>query len=66
MAITYWVLNKIPALSDLGRKNRNIHDTQMENIIGHLSKLALKHDKDEHGESRWTLQQKSTEEEDED
>ncbi|KAK3051285.1 hypothetical protein LTR09_007681 [Extremus antarcticus] len=67
MAITYWLLNQIPSLSDLGRKNRNVHDTQMENIIGHLSKLAIKHEKDEHtGESRWTLATKSTEEEDED
>ena len=66
MAITYFLLNKIPTLNDLGRANRNVHDTQMENIIGHLSKLALKHDKDEHGESRWTLATKSTENEDED
>jgi H+-transporting ATPase len=66
MAITYWLLNQIPALNDLGRKNRNVHDTQMENIIGHLSKLAIKHEKDEHGESRWTIVGKSTEEEDED
>ena len=66
IAITYFLLNKIPSLNDLGRKNRNVHDTQMENIIGHLSKLALKHEKDENGETRWTLVQKSTEEEDED
>jgi H+-transporting ATPase len=66
LAITYFVLNKIPALADLGRKNRSIHDTQMENIIGHLSKLALKHDKDEMGESRWTIITKAVEEEDDD
>ena len=64
IAITYWLLNQIPSLSDLGRKNRSVHDTQMENIIGHLSKLAIKHEKDEHGESRWVIGQKSTEEED--
>jgi H+-transporting ATPase len=66
IAITYFMLNQIPTLNDLGRKNRNVHDTQMENIIGHLSKLAIKHEKDEHGESRWTLSTKSTEETDED
>lgn len=66
MAITYWILNKIPYLADLGRKNRAVHDTQMENIIGHLSKLAIKHETDEHGESRWTLAQKAAEEEDDD
>jgi H+-transporting ATPase len=66
LAITYFLLNRIPALADLGRKNRSIHDTQMENIIGHLSKLALKHEKDEHGEGRWTLVGKSSEEEEDD
>ncbi|KAF2485302.1 E1-E2 ATPase-domain-containing protein [Neohortaea acidophila] len=66
LAITYWLLNKIPWLSDLGRKNRSVHDTQMENIIGHLSKLALKHEKDEHGEPRWVISQKAAEEEEDD
>jgi H+-transporting ATPase len=66
MAITYWLLNKIPTLNDLGRKNRNVHDTQMENIIGHLSKLAIKHEKDEHGEARWVLVGKSSDDDAED
>lgn len=66
IAITYFLLNMVPGLADLGRKNRNIHDTQMENIIGHLSKLALKHDKDEHGEARWTIVGKSQEEAEDD
>ena len=61
-AITYYLLNLIPALNDLGRKDRNVSDTQMENIIGHLSKLAMRHEKDEHGESRWILETKSSEE----
>ncbi|CAK4031989.1 Plasma membrane ATPase [Lecanosticta acicola] len=66
IAISYYLLNKIPGLADLGRKNRSIHDTQMENIIGHLSKLALKHEKDENGEGRWTLVGKTSEEEEDD
>ncbi|KAK4554539.1 hypothetical protein LTR86_008393 [Recurvomyces mirabilis] len=66
LAISYFCLNQIPALADLGRKNRSMHDTQMENIIGHLSKLALRHEKDEHGESRFVLATKSTEDEDDD
>ena len=66
MAITYFLLNKIPSLSNLGRKNRSVHDTQMENIIGHLSKLSIKHEKDEHGESRWVLQGKSADDEEDD
>jgi len=64
IAITYFILNQIPALADLGRKNRSAHDTQMENIIGHLSKLALRHEKDEQGEGRWTLAAKAEDEED--
>jgi H+-transporting ATPase len=66
IAITYYLLNMIPGLADLGRKNRSLHDTQMENIIGHLSKLALKHERDENGDARWTLAQKAADDEDED
>ncbi|EMC93693.1 hypothetical protein BAUCODRAFT_125525 [Baudoinia panamericana UAMH 10762] len=66
VAITYFLLNQIPGLADLGRKNRSLHDTQMENIIGHLSKLAIKHENDEHGESRWVIVGKSSEEAEDD
>jgi len=67
IAIVYFILNKIPALDNLGRKNRNVHDTQMENIIGHLSKLTFKQEKDEiAGGTRWVLGQKAADEDDED
>lgn len=66
IALVYNVLNSIPALGDLGRKKRNAHDTQMENIIGHLSKLTLRHERDEAGEGRWALAQKASDEDDED
>ncbi|KAF2725725.1 plasma-membrane proton-e [Polychaeton citri CBS 116435] len=67
IAIVYFLLNRIPGLTDLGRKSRNIHDTQMENIIGHLSKLALQHEKDEvTGASRWVMATKAADDEDED
>ena len=66
IAITYYLLNKIPSLANLGRANRNVHDTQMENIIGHLSKLALKHEKEADGSSRWALGVKAADDEDED
>lgn len=65
LAVVYYLMNKIPGLADLGRKNRDVHDTQMENIIGHLSKLCLKHERDEHGESRFMLMPKAVDEEDE-
>jgi len=64
IAITYYMLNRIPGLADLGRKNRAHHDTQMENIIGHLSKLALKHEHDAEGHSRYIIAGRSSEEED--
>lgn len=66
IAIVYFLLNRIPALADIGRKNRSVHDTQMENIIGHLSKLTLRHEKTEDGEGRWALAAKAAEEEDDD
>nr|OQO32096.1 hypothetical protein B0A51_00634 [Rachicladosporium sp. CCFEE 5018] len=67
IAIVYFVMNKIPYLDNLGRKNRNVHDTQMENIIGHLSKLTIKQEKDELGGGfRWVLGQKSSDDADED
>jgi H+-transporting ATPase len=67
IAISYWLLNQIEWLDNLGRKKRSVHDTQMENIIGHLSKLAFEHELDEQtGRSRWFLGQKANEaEEDE-
>ncbi|KAK9357896.1 E1-E2 ATPase-domain-containing protein [Lipomyces starkeyi] len=46
LALVYFVLNKIPWVDNLGRQTRSRSDTQMENIIGHLSKLAIEHEKD--------------------
>jgi len=64
IAIVYYLLNKIEALNNLGRKSRSNHDSKMENIIGHLSKLAIKHEQDgKTGEDRWLLTTKATEEE---
>ncbi|KAF1344264.1 hypothetical protein BDV97DRAFT_364206 [Delphinella strobiligena] len=67
IAIVYFLLNQVQWLNDLGRANRSNHDSKMENIIGHLSKLALKHEHDEKtGESRWLIAQKAADDEDED
>ncbi|THY57362.1 plasma-membrane proton-e [Aureobasidium pullulans] len=66
IAIVYFLLNQIPWLNNLGRKNRNMHDTKMENIIAALSKIALVHEKDDAtGGDRWLLAAK-TEDDDED
>ena len=61
IAIVYFLLNKIAWLDNLGRKSRNAGDTQMENIIGHLSKLALEHESDGDGNKRWHLAARANE-----
>ncbi|KAF7589379.1 hypothetical protein BBP40_004427 [Aspergillus hancockii] len=55
IAVVYYLLTIIPALDNLGRKNRSKADTKIENLLGHLSKLALEHEVDAHGKSRYTL-----------
>jgi len=50
IAIVYYLLNQISWLDNLGRSKRSNADTQMENIIGHLSKLALEHERGEDGQ----------------
>ena len=65
IAIVYYLLNSIPSLADIGRKKRSHHDTQIENIIGHLTKLTLQHETTPNGEGRYLLQQKASDEDDE-
>lgn len=65
IAIAYYLLNKIAWLDNLGRKNRSKKDTAIENIIGHLQKLAVEHEMDEKtGKSRYLLVEKANDEED--
>ena len=61
IAIVYSLLNKITWLDNLGRKSRSAGDTQMENIIGHLSKLAIEHEEDDTGKKRWHLAARANE-----
>ena len=61
IAIVYYLMNQIQWLNDLGRVSRNVQDTQMENVIGHLSKLAIEHDTSKSGKSRWVLGLKAAE-----
>ncbi|CAK7238513.1 hypothetical protein SEUCBS140593_010764 [Sporothrix eucalyptigena] len=63
IAIVYLVLNHWPWLDDLGRKNRSHKDTAIENVLGHLQKLAVEHDKDAVGKDRYILVQKAIDEE---
>ncbi|KAL9101923.1 MAG: hypothetical protein Q9163_002861 [Psora crenata] len=61
IAIIYYLMNKIEWLDNLGRKSRSRSDTQMENILGHLSKVAIEHERDDKGGSRWHLTTRATE-----
>ncbi|KAJ9271960.1 hypothetical protein DTO212C5_2041 [Paecilomyces variotii] len=65
IAMVYYVLTAIPWLDNLGRQSRSKADTKIENIIGHLSKLAIEHELDHQGKDRYHLTTKTTLEEDE-
>ncbi|KAH7309743.1 hypothetical protein B0I35DRAFT_482489 [Stachybotrys elegans] len=65
IAIIYFLLNRFSWLDNLGRKNRSKKDTMVENVLGHLQKLALEHERDDRtGKSRWHLMEKAADEED--
>jgi H+-transporting ATPase len=65
IAIVYYLLNNISWLDNLGRAKRSKQDTQIENLIAHLSKVSVQHESDEHG-NRWHLAPRSTEAEEDD
>jgi H+-transporting ATPase len=66
IALVYYILSSLSWLDNLGRAKRSHADTQMENVLLHLSKVALAHEKDEHGQDRWHLAPKATEAEEDD
>jgi H+-transporting ATPase len=66
IAIVYYLLSSLSWLDNLGRAKRSHADTQMENVLMHLSKVAVAHEKDEHGNDRWHLTPKATEAEEDD
>jgi H+-transporting ATPase len=63
IAIVYYLLNRVPWLDDLGRKDRSRKDPMIENTIAALSKLAIEHGTDKHGVDRYILAQRAAEEE---
>jgi H+-transporting ATPase len=64
IAIVYFLMNRIPALNDLGRKTRSKKDTDIENILAHVAKMALEHEVDDStGKNRYILTTRSAEEE---
>lgn len=64
VAIVYFLLTRMSYINNLGRYKRSRADTQMENILGHLSRIAIEHETDVHGKSKWVLGTKATGEED--
>jgi len=66
VAIVYFLLTSMAWLDNLGRAQRSRADTQMENILSHLSRVALEHETDVHGKTKWVLGSKATGEEEED
>lgn len=67
IAIVYALLNKWSWLNNLGRAKRSREDTKMENILGHLSKIAMEHERDEKtGISRYQLVPKAADAEEDD
>jgi len=63
IAIVYYLMSSMTWLDNLGRAKRSKADTQMENIIMHLSKVAVQMEQDEHG-TRWHIAPRATEAED--
>lgn len=65
IAVVYYILTEIPALDNLGRKTRSKADTQIENLLAHLHKLAIEHEVDDMGKSRYMLGARADVEEEE-
>ncbi|TLD30652.1 hypothetical protein PspLS_02351 [Pyricularia sp. CBS 133598] len=65
IGIVYYVMTGWKRLDDLGRKKRSAQDTMMENILTHLSKVAVEHEIDGRGGHRYYLATKQIVEEEE-
>lgn len=66
IAMVYYVLMNVSWLDNLGRKSRSKADTKIENVLGHLSKLALEHETEPNGHDVYRLTTRTAvEEEDE-
>ncbi|GAA6001204.1 hypothetical protein JCM10207_007463 [Rhodosporidiobolus poonsookiae] len=46
IAFVYWILNKIPWLNNLGRKNRSHKNAALENFLTELQRLTIVHQRD--------------------
>jgi len=65
VAIVYFVLVQVKWIDELGRAKRSHADTQMENILSHISRVAIEHETDVHGKPKWVLGNRTSGEEEE-
>lgn len=65
IAVFAFLLNRAPALVNIGRTNRNNKDAHLENLISRLSRLALEHEVSEKGD-RYVIGHKSAAAEEDD
>lgn len=63
VAMVYYILVSMKSIDNLGRATRSHADTHMENILSHLSRVAIEHETDVHGKSKWVLGSKGSGEE---
>jgi len=59
IAVFAFILNRIPSLANIGRHQRSHGDAKLENLIARLSRLAIEHETDESGASRFVIANKT-------
>lgn len=55
-ALVYWVMCRIPALDNLGRRNRSVKNEMMEDFFTNVQRLTLVHEKSEEGQDMYAFQ----------
>jgi H+-transporting ATPase len=55
IALVYFILNKFQWLNNLGRATRNKGDIQIENLLSHLARITLEHEKEGEPKGRFYL-----------
>lgn len=63
IALVYYILNRVEWLANLGRKKRSKGDIQIENLLAHLARVTLEHEKEGEPKGRFYLAANKEEEE---
>ena len=63
IALVYFILNKVQWLNNLGRVTRSKGDIQIENLLGHLARITLEHEKEGEPKGRFYLSANKQDEE---